>query len=102
MPRRAIISALFILSGTLSGFATPINTAARNTSLQPRTTLNVQVLKPAQARILGSGQLLAKFNVQKITPVWQTPAVIKLSRTAFNQPGGAVVRPAVVKAAGGS
>lgn len=101
MPRRAIISALFILSGTLSGSVIPINTAARNTSLQPRTTLNVQMLKPVQARIFEGDQQLAKFNVKKITPVWQAPAVIKQGRAAFNQPGGAVVRPAVVKAEGG-
>ncbi len=100
MPHRAILSTLVILIGTLSGSAAPVTTAARNTEFQPRSTLNLHVLKPAQARILGREQLVT-FNGQRIAPVWQAPTVIKLSRTAFSRPDGAAVRPAVIKAAGG-
>lgn len=101
MPLRAILSTLFILIGTLSGSAAPLNPSTRNAGFQPRSTRNAHVLKPAQDRIFGSEQRRASFNVQRITPVWQAPTVIKLGRRAFSQPDGAAVRPAVIKAAGG-
>ncbi len=90
MPRRAILSTLFVLIGTLSGSAASLNPATRN----------ARVLKPAQARIPGSEQRLAKFNVQRITPVWQAPAESKRSPAVFSRPGGAVLRPAAIKAMG--
>lgn len=74
-----------MLIGTLSGSAAPITTAARNTVFQPRPTLNAAVLKPAQARMLGGGQRAA-FNGRKITPIWRSPEVNKLSRGVFSQP----------------
>lgn len=100
MPHRAILRTLVILIGTLAGSAAPITSGARNTAFQPRPTLNVAVLKPAQARILGSEQQAA-FNGQKITPIWRAPAVNKLGRLAFSQPAGVAVRAAEIKAAGG-
>ncbi len=102
MPRRAIISVLFVLTGTLTGSAAPLNTAASNATFQPRSTLGAAVLKPAQAKIPGGEQRLVAFSVQRIAPVWQTPAQIKISRTSFRQPDGAVVQPTVTKAAGGN
>lgn len=101
MPRRAIFSTLMLLIGTLSGHAAPLNPAARNTALQPRSTLSAKVLRPAQHRILGREQRRADLKVQRITPVWRTPAKIQVGRSAFTQPDGAAVRPAVTQAAGG-
>ncbi len=100
MPPRAIISAVLVLIGTLSGAAAPLNPAIRNDRFQPRSTLNFAVVKPAQARILGRAQLISGFNVQHIVPVWQTSGQVKIGRTAFSQPGGAVVQPVVIKAGG--
>ena len=100
MPLRAILSTLVILIGTLSGSAVPVTTAARNLVFQPRPNPHAPVLKPAQARILG-GEQRVTFNVQKITPIWQAPALNNVGRGAFSRPAGAVMRPAVIKIAGG-
>ena len=102
MPRRAIFSTLLLLVGTLSGSAASLSPAARSATFQPRSTLSAAVLKPAEARFPGSEQRLLKLKVQSATPVWQAQTEIKPSLTAFNQPAGVVVRPAVIKTAGGS
>ena len=102
MPRRAILSAAFILFGTLSGFAALLNPGARNTSYQPGSALRAAIIRPAQARILGGGQRISGIKIQKITPIEQTPVQIKLNHGAFIQAASAVVRPTVSQAAGGS
>jgi hypothetical protein len=78
-----------------------LDPAARNTLFQPRATLKTRLVKPAQAAIMGHERRNG-FKIQKITPVCQAPAAIKLGRTAVKQPGEAVMPSATVKAAGGS
>ncbi len=102
MPRRAILSAAFILFGTLPGFAALLNPAARNTSYQPGAALRAAIIRPAQARILGGEQRISGIKIRKITPIGQTPAQLKLNHVAFTQPASAVMRPTVSKAAGGN
>ena len=75
MPRRAIISAVFLLIGTLSGSAASLVPTARNATFQPRSTLGAAVLKPAQAVILGTEQRLAGITIQKIAPVFAVRSV---------------------------
>ena len=42
-----------------------LNPAARNDLFQPRTTLKAQVLKPAQARIMGGEHRRVDFKVSR-------------------------------------
>lgn len=102
MPPRAIISAVLVLTGTLSVSAATLNPAARNASFQPRSTLSPAIIKPAQATTWRSKQRINGISLQKITPVWQTPAQVKMGSTAVNQPDAVVVRPEVFKAAAGT
>ena len=101
MPRRAIISAVFVLIGTLTGSAAQLNRAVRNAPFQPRSSLHPAVILPRQVGILGAEQRLFGIKIQKINPLLQAPAIVRLTRTAVvNRSSGAKPQPGAVKAAG--
>jgi hypothetical protein len=79
-----------------------MNLTTRNDAFQPRATLHPAVIQPAQAKVIGRKARLTSQGAQQITPVWRTPAQIKMGRAAFNQPGHAAVRPAVSQLATGN
>ena len=102
MPRRAIISIVSVLIGTLSGVAAPLNPAARNATFQPRSGAKLAVLRPAQARIMDGTPHRTATKARSPALIGQAPGQIKLNHTAFNRSDGATVRFAVVQAAGGN
>ena len=75
MPRRAILSVLVALAGTLGASAAPLGPAVRNMKFQPRAVPPSVILRPADT---------ATLRPTVMRPVVMRPAVSKPARIAIN------------------
>lgn len=102
MIRRAKISVLFTLVGTLTASGALLNPEQRHPAFQPGRSASLAkpaVMKPAQATI--ATRLWQETKVQRITA--STPAAVKveLNGMSLSRAGDATVAPGVVRKAGG-
>jgi len=78
--------------------AGPIDPGRKNLRFQPGSKATFAVLRPRTVQVAPSAALGPAVTVQKITPLWQTPAKDQLGRTTLAQPRDAIVRPATTPA----